>query len=203
MKSSRRHLALICAALGGTRPAPAQIVADPAAAANQRPAVLAFDRSGRPIMDFKALSTGEKQLIGEARADSFVMRKIPDAIKLKPPPTIGSRGVDAIYKINRPEINYLIGEAKFGTSALKSTNDGLQMSDDWLKGSSNDFQRIFDAVEDRELAKDIVKAIREGRVEKWLTRVDPHGRVTLQVLDHAGQPLPNPEIASKILGGQP
>lgn len=90
-------------------------------------------------------------------------------------------------------------EYKFGTSTLKPTADGLQMSDTWLRGSATGYDRILESV-GRTEASAVDKAIQSGRVEKWLVHTDSYGNVTVGVLDKTGKLIPNPEAASKILG---
>lgn len=115
---------------------------------------------------------------------------------------IGQTGVDDLFKVNKPGVDYVVVEYKYGTSTLKPTADGLQMSDTWLTGANTDYNRIFEAVNGNiETAESVSKAMNTGRVEKWLVHTDPYGNVTVGILDKSGKLIPNPEAASKILGG--
>ncbi|WP_155638453.1 hypothetical protein [Burkholderia cepacia] len=51
-------------------------------------------------------------------------------------PAVGEQGIDDFYKVNKPDVDYVIVEYKYDTSKLKKTDDGLQMSDDWLSGET-------------------------------------------------------------------
>ncbi|WP_340141140.1 hypothetical protein [Pseudomonas poae] len=58
------------------------------------------------------------------------------------------------------------------------------MSDDWLQGSSTNYNRILESVNGNEKAADSInKALQAGRVEKWLVHTDPFGNVTVGVLE--------------------
>lgn len=92
-------------------------------------------------------------------------------------------------------------EYKYGSSVLKKTADGLQMSDGWLTGSSTNYNRILESVGDPKVALEVREALRTGRVEKWLVHTDQFGNVTVGVLDKYGKLIPDPVAASKILGG--
>jgi filamentous hemagglutinin len=107
-----------------------------------------------------------------------------------------------LYKVDKPGVDYVVVEYKFGSSVLKWTKDGLQMSDDWLSGANTNYNRILESVGNNErMAESVFDALRSGRVEKWLVHTDPFGRVTVGVLDRSGKFIPNPDQASKILGG--
>lgn len=85
------------------------------------------------------------------------------------------------------DIKYVIDEAKFGKSQLGTTKDGVQMSDDWLNGTNTGSNRILKAVDgDKKLANDITKALRQGKVERVLSKIDSDGSVTTYRLDADG-----------------
>jgi len=115
-------------------------------------------------------------------------------------PGIGQNGIDDLYKVARPDVDFVIVEYKFGTSRLKNTADGLQMSDSWLLGKTTRRDRIFESVSrDVALSKSVEYALRSGRVEKWLIHTNKIGGVTVWVLDKAGKFIPDQQAASKIL----
>ena len=100
------------------------------------------------------------------------------------------KGIDGLYKNNNPnsEIKYVVDEAKFGSSKLGKTKDGLQMSDDWLTGTKTGNNRILDAVNgDKKLASTIEKALKKGQVERVLTKVDSKGVTTTFRLNAEGK----------------
>lgn len=100
------------------------------------------------------------------------------------------KGIDGLYENLDPDsyVRYVIDEAKYGGAVQKWTRDGLQMSDDWLKGTYSGFDRILKAVkEDEGLAKKIRVALRRGQVDRVLSRVDKNGVVTTYLLDSAGE----------------
>ncbi|WP_160690535.1 hypothetical protein [Clostridium sp. C2-6-12] len=96
------------------------------------------------------------------------------------------KGIDGLYENTNADSNikYVIDEAKFGSSKLGKTNDGLQMSDDWIKGSD----RIRKAVNgDKDLADDILEALDNGQVERVLSKIDSNGNVVTYKLDSDGK----------------
>lgn len=101
----------------------------------------------------------------------------------------GHQGIDGIYKNNTPPPSYIIDEAKYNTSQLGTLEDGTrQMSDDWI--NSNDRLQTACGKE----ADKIKEAMKNGDVEKILTRVDTNGNVTISSIDSAGKvtgPWPN------------
>ncbi|MCA3174670.1 MAG: hypothetical protein ING36_03875, partial [Burkholderiales bacterium] len=159
-----------------------------------------FAADGKPLMDFSKLTTQQKAVIGEALGATKFDDLVAGAQKIGRSPGVGASGIDDLYKVNKPGVDYVVVEYKFGSSVLKQTADGLQMSDEWLTGASTNYNRILESVGNPRVADDIVKAIQTNRVEKWLVHTDPFGRVTVGVLDKNGKLIPNPQMASKILG---
>lgn len=100
------------------------------------------------------------------------------------------KGIDGLYKNKNEDspIKYVIDEAKFGRSRLGKTEDGKQMSDEWLRGDITGNNRILDAVDgDDELAEEIIDALENGQVERVLTKVDAEGNVRTYRLDSTGK----------------
>ncbi len=95
--------------------------------------------------------------------------------------TPAGKGIDGIWKNTNPPPDFVISEAKFGKSKLGSTLDGKQMSDDWLTGVNTGFDRLKAAVGPKK-ATEILDAINEGRVEKWLPHIDEAGVVTKKII---------------------
>ncbi|MBC1210399.1 cytosolic protein [Listeria booriae] len=99
-----------------------------------------------------------------------------------------NRGIDGVYESASPPPKYIIAEAKYGTSRLNKTNDGLQMSDDWIAGS----ERLENAV-GPERAKEIRKEmfLNPENVQKVLINVDENGKIVESTLDEFGKKMKN------------
>ncbi len=86
------------------------------------------------------------------------------------------RGIDGVWKNTNPPPDYVITEAKYGTSKLGTLQDGTkQMSDKWVNGRLNDAVGL-------ETADKIRLADSDGLVEKWLLQVDEYGNVTKTII---------------------
>lgn len=96
------------------------------------------------------------------------------------------QGIDGLYENLNPDSNirYVIDEVKYGGAVLKNTNDGLQMSDTWLRRKKSKSRRILKAVNgNKELAYKIFSALYNNQVQKVLSRADKDGVVTMFLLD--------------------
>jgi len=82
------------------------------------------------------------------------------------------KGIDGIYENSKPPPKYIIDEAKYGKSKLGKTNDGKQMSDDWIKGSN----RLEDQV-GKQKAQEIKDALDNGEVDRVISKIDSKGNV--------------------------
>lgn len=124
-------------------------------------------------------SNAEKGVFGEAKADAHMMgggfQKMNGApVKVGDAPR--GTGIDGVWRNTSPPPDYVITEAKYGTSRLATLKDGTkQMSDDWVDA------RLNKAVGPRQ-ADRIREAMAEGRVEKRILQVDEHGTVTSKIL---------------------
>lgn len=153
---------------------------------------------GKPLMDFGMLSKAQKQVIGELMGPDVVKGIVPDAERLGRIQSAGTNGIDDLYKVTRPDLDYLIVEYKFGKSTLGTSADGLQMSDGWVLGS----ERILKSVGDPAEALKITDAVALGRVEKWIVHTDPAGGTSVWIVDATGKIIKaDSTITSKILGG--
>ncbi|WP_146126220.1 hypothetical protein [Burkholderia multivorans] len=105
-----------------------------------------------------------------------------------------------MYKVNKPGVDYVIVEYKFGSSKLGKTADGLQMSDDWLSGVNTGTDRILKSVGNGAVADSVKDSLEAGRVEKWLVHTDPYGNVTAGILDKNGKYViqPNSGVIGKL-----
>ena len=129
------------------------------------------------------LSTNAKKgVFGEAKADAYMrskgFRKLNangKDVQIGDPPQ--GQGIDGVYENMNPPPQYVVGEAKFGSSKLGSTKDGMQMSRNWIRN------RLAKAV-GRVRANDIQM---QG-YDRYLLQVDEAGNVTPSLLteDSAG-----------------
>ena len=157
--------------------------------------------TGEPILDLKQLTTEQKGAFGELFGENLVKQIVPDGQKLARSPGIGETGIDDLYKVNRPDVDYVHIEYKFvgnettkGSSRLGDTQDGKQGSESWMLGSG----RLAKAVGE-ENAIAVEKAVKAGRAETWVVTTRPGGATEIEVLDAFGKP--KPIDTSKILPG--
>lgn len=75
-----------------------------------------------------------------------VKQIVPDGTKIGRIPELGQTDIDDLYKVARPDVDYVVIEYKFDKSALGNTTDGKQMSDAWLRGDKNGLQPCFGVV---------------------------------------------------------
>ncbi|MBC2241880.1 cytosolic protein [Listeria booriae] len=96
-----------------------------------------------------------------------------------------NRGIDGVYESASPPPKYIIAEAKYGTSRLNKTNDGLQMSEEWILN-----KRLENAVgtDTAELIRDEM-LLNPENVQKVLVNVDKNGNVVESVLDATGKKI--------------
>ena len=154
----------------------------------------AFDTAGNAILDLKSLTNDQKRIMGELFGENTIKQIIPDGNKLARIQTTGSNGLDDLYKVNRPDVDYVVIEYKFDQSGLGATLDGKQGSQTWITGSG----RIEKAV-GVDKAPEVYDSIRTGRFESWVVRTLPDGGTKVQVLDAAGNVKRVTEDISKIL----
>ncbi len=150
---------------------------------------------GKPLLNLAELTKDQKRVAGELFGENAIRTWLPDANKIGRAQSAGTNGIDDLYKVNRPDVDYVIVEYKFGSSKLGTSADGPQMSDGWILGSN----RLLNAVRSDKVAQDIADAIRAGRVERWVVHTDPSGRVSVGMLDESGKFIPQPK--SKLFGG--
>ena len=115
------------------------------------------------------LSNTAKGKFGEERADAHMEEQGFTKIGghgEKP------QGIDGVYENANPPPKYVVGEAKYGKSGYGMTEDGPQMSDEWVDN------RLDDAV-----GKAKADEIRSDGYEKWELRVDENGNVTPKKID--------------------
>jgi hypothetical protein len=131
--------------------------------------------SEKPI---KEQTNAQKGVFGEAKSDAWMedrgYKKLNgDPVQVGDSPK--GHGIDGVWENPTPPPQYVITEAKYGSSRLGMTQDGRQMSDTWVDNRLND-----------EVGKSTADAIREadaeGNVQKWLLQVDENGNVTQSML---------------------
>ncbi|MCY4744779.1 hypothetical protein NYO99_07340 [Pelomonas sp. UHG3] len=163
-----------------------------------------FRPDGTPWLDLKTLSNDQKRIAGEFWGESMVRVAVPDGTKLGRTQSMGSTGIDDLYRVNRPGVDFVVIEYKFDNQGMAQTLDGRQMSDSWLLGSVTRTDRILEAVSGNSALADQVKdAMAQGRVEKWKINVKPDGSTEIRVLDGKGYVKPITQNGSKILCGRP
>ena len=129
-------------------------------------------------------SNKHKGQYGEHTSDAYLHaqrhEKLSDGGILAPLPPVPARGtgIDSVWKHHAPPPDYIIVEAKYGSSQLGHSKDGKQMSDSWILGS----RRLNRAVDDDDLADDIIRAMGRKRVEKRLHHIASDGTLTETVL---------------------
>ena len=161
------------------------------------------ERIGFDDLDLDNASNKQKGNYGEHKADDNLInnKSLKDAgYDLK---SVGReapqnpddkivKGIDGLYENMNSDSNikYVIDEAKFGSSKLGNTKDGIQMSNDWLTGGNTKKSRILKAVDnDKTLATKITRALEKNQVERVLSKVDSTGKVTTYRLDSEGKIL--------------
>ncbi|SCC51341.1 MULTISPECIES: T7SS effector LXG polymorphic toxin [Priestia] len=90
------------------------------------------------------------------------------------------KGVDGVYENASPPPKYVIAEAKYNTSRLGKTNDGKQMSEDWIFGSER-----LDSTLSKEKADKIVTEmlLNPENVQRIVIQVMPDGTVVKKILE--------------------
>ena len=88
-----------------------------------------------------------------------------------------SQGIDGVFQ-NPQTGEFIIVESKYNTSGLSMTNDGLQMSDNWIQGGN----RLVN-----EVGPDLANEIMDSGYVRVLAKVLPDGTITYYELDFIGQ----------------
>ena len=99
------------------------------------------------------------------------------------------RSVSDLYKVNRPDVDFVVIEYKFvgdnkksGSSGLGNTQDGKQGSTSWILGGD----RLERAVGENQ-SMDVRLAVDANRTETWVVRTRPDGATEIEVLDARGK----------------
>jgi hypothetical protein len=146
--------------------------------------------TGKPSLSLQELAkqpgglTSLKEATGDLFGNATMQTLFKDA-QYVGGAKLGDKGLDAVYKVNDPDVDYLFVEYKYNTSRQSMTNDGLQGSKPWVEGS----QRIDKAVGDQ-LAPSVYQAARTGRTETLLIQTLPDGRTNVKLLDANGKSIP-------------
>ncbi|GGP25034.1 cell surface protein [Silvimonas amylolytica] len=160
-----------------------------------------FAADGKPLMNFNTLSNAQKSVVGELLGQEKITQLIPDAEKIGRSPGIGQTGIDDLYKVSKPGVDYVVVEYKFGSSTLGDTLDGKQMSDGWLTGINTNYNRLAESVgNDPVQTQALRNALNAGRIEKWVVYTDKYGNVGVGIADANGKLVSHPELVSKITG---
>jgi hypothetical protein len=140
--------------------------------------------AGRPWLAKMAqnLKTNmDKAAFGEACTDEYM--KAMGYTKLNIGHTNPStKGIDGVWA---KDGHYVITESKFGSSGLRMTQDGRQMSHAWLSGKTSGFDRIQNAVPES-VVNEIKTQLVSGKVDLVLFKIDAAGMTTPIALDALG-----------------
>jgi filamentous hemagglutinin len=153
-----------------------------------------YDSTGKPLLDLKQLTIAQKSTMGELFGQNIVEQYLPNGEKLARSQSYGQNGIDDLFKVDHPDVDFVVIEYKFDTSKLAKTNDGLQGSNSWVLGSD----RLEKAV-GQDLAQTVKAAVNNGRTETWLVRTRPNGSTEIKILDSQGRIKSINSSASKIL----
>lgn len=154
----------------------------PAAAAMPAPAmpVLAIQAALIAPTSTALKNNKNKGQYGEHTSDAYLHsqhhEKLSDGGALAPLPPVPARGtgIDSVWRHHAPPPDYIVVEVKYGSSQLGYSKDGRQMSDGWILGS----RRLNRAVDDDDLADEIIRSMNRGRVEKRLHHIAHNGILT-------------------------
>lgn len=136
------------------------------------------------------MSNSRKGVYGEHVSDRYMANqgytKLNDGGQLtrSTDPARGT-GIDGVWRNPNypPNPEYIITEAKYGSSQLGTSADGKQMSDSWIRGSN----RLERATGSRQQADAISDAMRRpGRVQKQIHRIDEQGNITVHEVGRNG-----------------
>lgn len=129
-------------------------------------------------------STKEKGNFGEMCTDIDMIKQ--DYIRISEDSVTdlfqsGKQGIDGVYENKDGDPRYVITDAKYGSSQLKETQDGKQLSFTWID------RRLDDAV-GKEKADEIrlAQIFDENNVDIKIAHVDENGNVTYEKVDRNG-----------------
>ena len=133
-----------------------------------------------------AMTNAEKGIYGEHVSDVYMANrghtKINDGGRIT---QVGDAprgpGIDGAWRNPNPPPEFIITDAKYGSSQPKMTADGKQMSENWVKGSN----RLERATGLRQ-SQEIEDAMTRNSVERQIHQIGTDGSVTVKVLDAQG-----------------
>lgn len=148
-----------------------------------------YGPDGKPLMDLGVLTREQKGVMGDLFGERSVRQIVPEGQKLARVPGNGETGVDDLYKVTRPDVDFVVIEYKFvgdnkksGSSGLGNTQDGKQGSTSWILGGD----RLERAVGENQ-SMDVRLAVDANRTETWVVRTRPDGATEIEVLDARGK----------------
>lgn len=127
------------------------------------------------------------QAFADLQLDDFDILHSPRITSIDSPITTGIDHVFT-YRDSLGQIRYVIAETKYSldgtvtTTASALTNDGRQMSDQWLLGSD----RLSEAGLSYDVIDEVIEAIEAGNIERVLISVDIGGTVSFREIDPQG-----------------
>ena len=146
--------------------------------------------TGKPVLNLQELArqpeglTSLKEATGNLFGSATMQTLFKDA-QWVGGAKLGDKGLDAVYKVNSKDVDFLFVEYKYNMSRQGMTNDGLQGSSSWVTGSN----RIENAVGDK-IAPSIRVSHAAGRTETLLIQTLPDGRTNVKLLDSNGKSIP-------------
>ncbi|MGG0538756.1 T7SS effector LXG polymorphic toxin [Priestia aryabhattai] len=149
------------------------------AARVQQRTVIQSVESGEVVLK----TTKHKGNYGEIKMDDFFESQTYTRISDDRVLTLNQKivkGIDGVYENASPPPKYVIAEAKYNTSRLGKTNDGKQMSEDWILGSER-----LDSTLSKEKADEIVTEmlLNPKNVQRIVIQVMPNGKVVKKILE--------------------
>lgn len=130
------------------------------------------------------LSTKEKGNFGEMCTDVDMLKQEYKRISEDSVTDLfqsGRQGIDGVYENKDGIPRYVITDSKYGSSQLKETQDGKQLSSTWID------KRLDDAV-GKEKADEIrlEKIFDANNVDVKIAHVDENGKITYETVDRNG-----------------
>lgn len=152
----------------------------------QQQEIISSVKKGEVILE----TTKYKGNFGEVVMDSY-MESVRGASRISGNPVtslddIINKGIDGVYESASPPPKYIIAEAKYGTSRLNLTKNGLQMSDEWIEESMR-LEKAVGKTKADEIIREMI--LNPNNVEKVLINVDQNGNVIESILDSAGKKI--------------
>jgi hypothetical protein len=144
------------------------------------------------IFGVENLSTTEKGNFGEMCTDKDLREKGYERISKDTVTDVsesGHKGIDGVYENPDGNPRYLIVDSKYGSSQLQETQDGKQLSENWIN------ERLDISV-GKEKADEIrlERVFNPDNVGVAIAHVDKNGNVTYEAVDSNGETIEGKEV---------